>query len=180
VGADMPRLRVLLIDDSRTVQATLGRGLEEAVLPAGDGAIATENQLDELLKLVVERVVAGSGKLRADPPTETDELVDAMVLLVARNSVWLRRGAGLVARVAGGEAELTPPLTGWTPRRSILAIERLSHGASARNLSLRSCDELPVRLPGLKGPSGRIYRFHVSRDGMLHSHGRVPNLLMSG
>jgi hypothetical protein len=58
-----------------------------AVLPAGAGAIANEGQLDELLGSVVERVVARSGGLRADPPTELDELVDAMVLLLARNSV---------------------------------------------------------------------------------------------
>jgi len=57
------------------------------VLPVGDGAIATERQLDELLGSIVERVVAGSGRLRGDPPTELDELVDAMVLLLARNSV---------------------------------------------------------------------------------------------
>jgi hypothetical protein len=39
------------------------------VLPVGDGAMASEAQLDELLGSVVERVVAGSGRLRADPPT---------------------------------------------------------------------------------------------------------------
>jgi len=41
----MPRLRVLLIDDSRTVQATLARGLEEAgfeVLVAGDAIEALD------------------------------------------------------------------------------------------------------------------------------------------
>jgi CheY-like chemotaxis protein len=45
VEADMPRLRVLLIDDSRTVQATLGRGLEEAgfeVLIAGSAMEALD------------------------------------------------------------------------------------------------------------------------------------------
>jgi hypothetical protein len=35
----------------------------------------------------VERVVTGSGRLRGDPPTELDELVDTMVLSLARNSV---------------------------------------------------------------------------------------------
>jgi hypothetical protein len=69
-----------------------------AVLPTSDGAIATEGQLDALLESVVARVVAGSGQLRADPPTETDELVDTMVLLLARNSVAQAR-PGLVARV---------------------------------------------------------------------------------
>jgi CheY-like chemotaxis protein len=41
----MPRPRVLLIDDSRTAQATLGRGLEEAgfeVLVAGDAREALD------------------------------------------------------------------------------------------------------------------------------------------
>ncbi len=66
-----------------------------AVLPAGDGAIATEGQLDELLESVVERVVAGSGKLRDDPPTALDDLVDAMVLVLARHSVAQAR-PGLV------------------------------------------------------------------------------------
>jgi hypothetical protein len=46
---------------------------------------------------VVARVVAGSGRLRGDPPTELDELVDAMVLLLARHSVALAR-SGLVER----------------------------------------------------------------------------------
>jgi hypothetical protein len=44
-------------------------------LPAGGSAIATERQLDELLGSVVERVVAGAGRLRGDPRTELDELV---------------------------------------------------------------------------------------------------------
>jgi CheY-like chemotaxis protein len=42
----MPRPRVLLIDDSRTAQATLGRGLEEAgfeVLVAGDTVEALDH-----------------------------------------------------------------------------------------------------------------------------------------
>jgi hypothetical protein len=69
-----------------------------AALPAGDGAIATEHQLDALLGCVVARVVAGSGRLRADPPTELDEAVDVMVLLLARNSVAQAR-PGLVVRV---------------------------------------------------------------------------------
>ncbi len=75
-----------------------------AVLPAGDGAIATEGQLDELLESVVARVVAGSGTLRADPPTELDDLVDAMVGLLARNSV-ARARAGLVERVLGAKGK---------------------------------------------------------------------------
>jgi hypothetical protein len=73
-----------------------------AVLPASDGPIATEGQLDALLESVLARVVAGSGQLRADPPTELDELVDAMVLLLARNSVAQAR-LGLVARVVGAK-----------------------------------------------------------------------------
>jgi hypothetical protein len=73
-----------------------------AVLPAGDGAIATEDQLDALLESVVARLVAGSGQLRADPPTETDELVDTMVLLLARNSAAQARPA-LGARVVGAK-----------------------------------------------------------------------------
>jgi hypothetical protein len=51
---------------------------------------------------VVDRVVAGSGGLRGDPPTELDELVDAMVLLLARNSVAQAR-AGLAERVVGAK-----------------------------------------------------------------------------
>jgi len=51
---------------------------------------------------VVARVVAGSGALRGDPSTELDELVDAMVLLLARNSVTQAR-PGLVARVLGAK-----------------------------------------------------------------------------
>jgi hypothetical protein len=74
------------------------------VLPASDGAIATEAQLDALLESIVARVVVGSGKLRADPPTATDELVDTMVLLLARHSVAQAR-AGLVARVVGAKGE---------------------------------------------------------------------------
>jgi CheY-like chemotaxis protein len=53
----MPRLRVLLIDDSRTAQATLGRGLEEAgfeVLVAGDAREA----LDVLAQRRVSVVLA--------------------------------------------------------------------------------------------------------------------------
>jgi len=76
------------------------------VLPAGAGAITTEAQLDELLASVVARVVAGSGALRADPPTALDDLVDAMVGLLARNSVAQAR-AGLVARVV--EAKRNQP-----------------------------------------------------------------------
>jgi hypothetical protein len=74
--------------------------LLDAVLPAGAGAIATEDQLDALLESVVARIVAGSGTLRADPPTETDELVDTMVLLLARHSAAQAR-PGLVSRVVG-------------------------------------------------------------------------------
>jgi hypothetical protein len=73
-----------------------------AVLPAGDGAIATEAQLDALLESVVAPVVAGSAHLRADPPTRTDELVDTMVLLLARNSVAQARSA-LLERVLGAK-----------------------------------------------------------------------------
>ena len=39
-----------------------------AVLPAADGAIATEGQLDALLESVVSRVVARSDQTRSDPP----------------------------------------------------------------------------------------------------------------
>jgi len=38
--------------------------LVAAVLPAGDGAIATEDQFDALLESVVARVLAGGGQLR--------------------------------------------------------------------------------------------------------------------
>jgi hypothetical protein len=72
------------------------------VLPAGDGAIATEAQLDALLESMVASVVAGSGGLRGDPPTELDDLVDAMVLLLARNSVVQAR-PGLVERLLGAK-----------------------------------------------------------------------------
>jgi hypothetical protein len=78
------------------------RRLIDSVLPAGDGAIATESQLDALLQSVVERVVAGSGQLRGDPPTESDELGGVMVLLLARNSVAQAR-PGLVSRVIGAK-----------------------------------------------------------------------------
>jgi hypothetical protein len=40
--------------------------------------------------------------LRGDPPTESDELVDAMVLLLARNSVAQARGR-LVEQVVGAK-----------------------------------------------------------------------------
>jgi hypothetical protein len=50
---------------------------------------------------VVAWVVARSGGLRADPPTELDELVDA-VLLLARNAVAQARGR-LVERVLGAK-----------------------------------------------------------------------------
>jgi hypothetical protein len=73
-----------------------------AVFPTADGAITTEVQLDALLEAVVARVVIGSGRLRADPPTETDELVDTMVLLLARDAVEQAR-PGLVARVLGAK-----------------------------------------------------------------------------
>ena len=72
------------------------------VLTAADGAIATEDQLDSLLESVVARVVIGSGTLRADPPTETDELVGTMVLLLARDAVEQAR-PGLVAQVLGAK-----------------------------------------------------------------------------
>src|SRR5262245_25486539 len=61
-----------------------------AVLPAADGALASEAQLDAS---VVECVVAGTGKRRSDPPSELDEAVGAMVLLLEREAV---------ARVAAG------------------------------------------------------------------------------
>jgi hypothetical protein len=51
---------------------------------------------------VVARVVAGSGRLRADPPTELDELVDAMVLLPGWNSMAQARPR-LLTRVAGSK-----------------------------------------------------------------------------
>jgi hypothetical protein len=74
------------------------------VLPAADGAIATEAQLDSLRESVVERVVAAGGKLLSDPPTDLEVAVGAMVLLLALR----RRGAGAAgASRAGarGEAE---------------------------------------------------------------------------
>jgi hypothetical protein len=73
-----------------------------AVLPGADDAIATGAQLDALLESVVARVVIGCGRLRADPPTETDELVDTMVLLLARDAVERAR-SGLAARVLGAK-----------------------------------------------------------------------------
>jgi hypothetical protein len=73
-----------------------------AILPAGDGAIAPEGQLDALLESVVARVVAGSGGLRADPPTELDDLVDAMVGRLARHSVAQAR-PGLAEWVLGAK-----------------------------------------------------------------------------
>jgi hypothetical protein len=68
------------------------------VLSADAGAIATEDQVDALLESVITRAMAGRGQLRADPPTETDQLVDATVLLLARHSVArLRPGLRLHA-----------------------------------------------------------------------------------
>jgi len=53
---------------------------------------------------VVACVVAGSGQLRGDPPTELDELVDVMVPLLARNSVARARArARLVGQVVGAK-----------------------------------------------------------------------------
>jgi hypothetical protein len=66
-----------------------------------------------LLESVVVRVVAGSSGLRADPPTELDDLVDAMVGLLARNSVaQARRGwwSGFSDRNATGRAIDRPGL----------------------------------------------------------------------
>jgi ABC-type uncharacterized transport system substrate-binding protein len=104
---------------------------------------------------VVARVVAGSGQLRADPPTETDELVDTMVLLLARNSVAQAR-AGLVARV---RSETDPPLTRWGARRSIAAIGRwrMTHLAVA----LVSLALLAAPLAVAQPARGRAYRVGV-------------------
>jgi hypothetical protein len=55
------------------IQVTL---LLTAVLPAADGAIATEARLDALLESVVTRVVAWSGQTRSDPRTRLKEAVD--------------------------------------------------------------------------------------------------------
>jgi len=73
--------------------------LIQAAIPSADGAIATDAELDDLLGSVIERVVAGSARLRSDEPNELDEQVDAMVLLLARNSV-ARARPHLVERVA--------------------------------------------------------------------------------
>jgi hypothetical protein len=80
-------------------QATL---LLAEVLPVADGAIATEAQLDVLLESVVTRVVAASDQTRSDPPTELEEAVDTVVLLMAREAVEQAR-PGLVARVLGAK-----------------------------------------------------------------------------
>jgi hypothetical protein len=59
---------------------------------------------------VVERVVARSS-LRSDPPTELEESVDWMVLLLARDSAERAGGAS-----GGGEAELgSDPWRPWEP-----------------------------------------------------------------
>jgi len=106
-----------LLDLTPDESATLGKiaagfpGLAEAVrtqvarviatvLPAADGAIATEAQLDALLESVIERVVIGRGQSRSDPPTDLDVAVDAMVLLLVRDAV-ARRRLELVERVLG-------------------------------------------------------------------------------
>jgi len=61
--------------------------LPAAVLPAGDGAIATEAQLDALLESVVTRVVAGSELARSDPPTGLEEAVDVTRVAAVRDAV---------------------------------------------------------------------------------------------
>jgi hypothetical protein len=72
------------------------------VLRAGDGAIATEAQLDALLESVVTRVVAGTDQMQSDPPTELDEAVDVAVRLLARDAVE-RAQPELAARVLGAK-----------------------------------------------------------------------------
>ena len=72
------------------------------ILLAADGAIATEAQLDALLESVVARVVAGSDQARSDPPTELEEAVDTIMLLMARDAAERAR-PGLVAQVLGAK-----------------------------------------------------------------------------
>jgi hypothetical protein len=72
------------------------------VLPTADGAIATEAQLDALLESVVTRVVAENDQTRSDPPTELEEAVDTVVLLMASDAAERARPE-LVARVLGAK-----------------------------------------------------------------------------
>jgi len=62
--------------------------LIDTVLPAADGAIATEAQIDPLLESVVERVVVGRGQSRSDPPTALG------VAITGGASGWGCGGAG--------------------------------------------------------------------------------------
>jgi hypothetical protein len=85
----------------------------DAVLSAGDGAIATEAQLDALLESVVTRVVAGSELARSDPPTGLEE-VDV--------TVWLRcgkrwKGAGHQPQDRQGARLTIPPSVSRGPMR---------------------------------------------------------------
>src|SRR5262249_45565922 len=77
------------------------RQLLPAILPAGDGAIATEAQLDALLEAVGARVGVGERE-RPEPLTTLDEAIDVMVLLLAGDAVARARPV-LVGRVLGAK-----------------------------------------------------------------------------
>ena len=63
------------------------RSLTSETWPPAHRARTRTLQSSEVGGSVVDRVVAGRGALRSDPPTELDEVVDVMVLLLARDAV---------------------------------------------------------------------------------------------
>jgi len=65
-------------------------------------ASAVHAQVTRLLAAVLPAGAGALANLRGDPPTELDELVDAMVPPLARNSVAQAR-PGLVERVLGAK-----------------------------------------------------------------------------
>jgi hypothetical protein len=77
---------------------------------------------------MVERVVAGSGNLLSDPPTDLDVAVGGMVLLLARDAVGAS-AAGASRAGARGEAELgSDP---WRPWEAVIG--RAHHQSSPQS-----------------------------------------------
>jgi hypothetical protein len=83
-----------------TVHAQVRRLIETAASDA-EGGLTSETQVAELLRQIVDRVVAGTGP--RDPATQhvADDTVETMVRLLARSSAAGGRGR-LVKRVRAG------------------------------------------------------------------------------
>ena len=83
-----------------TVHAQVRRLIETAASDA-EGGLTSETQVDELLRQIVDRVVAGTGPRDPATPHIADDTLETMVRLLARSSAAGARGR-LVKRVRAG------------------------------------------------------------------------------